>query len=235
MIILGLETCTPSGGMALMEFGEDGCGRVLAAEVMLSGRAQSRLLGEAIQSALAELGMRMEQVDVVAVSNGPGSFTGVRVGLSLAKGLCILSGGPRMVCVSSLEALVCHAYGGEDVEAVIGMHDALRGEVYARIAPVNKSDLSIDGAKDECLSMRELMDRWPARALVAGEGAFAHREVLERELGDRLVWSRADRALPDPRGVAMIGWKLACRGEWTDASAAAPIYLREATVKLRGG
>src|SRR5690606_16814541 len=106
VIILGLETCTPSGGMALMEFGGDGCGRVLAAEVMLAGRAQSGLLGEAIQAALAELGMRMEQVGVVAVSNGPGSFTGVRVGLSLAKGLCILSGGPRMVCVSSLEALV---------------------------------------------------------------------------------------------------------------------------------
>lgn len=233
MIVLGLETCTPSGGMALMEIGEDGCGRVLAAEVMLSGRAQSRLLGEAIQSALAELGMRMDQVDVVAVSNGPGSFTGVRVGLSLAKGLCILPGGPRMVCVSSLEALVSHAFGGEDVEAVIGMHDALRGEVYARVAPVNKSDLSIGSAKDECLSVGELMNRWPAKALVAGEGAFAHREQLERVLGDRVMWPRADRALPDPRGVALVGWKLACLGRWTDPAQAVPIYLREATVKMK--
>jgi tRNA threonylcarbamoyladenosine biosynthesis protein TsaB len=233
MLILGLETCTPSGGMAVLERADDGTGRVLASVMVVSGKAQSRLLAASVADMLKELGLSVGALDVVAVSHGPGSFTGVRVGLSLAKGLCLPPGGPRLVTVSSLEALARHAYSGEDVAAVVAMHDALRGEVYARIVGVSNGCLTEGDDKDEVLSLDALMDRWPERALVAGEGAFVHREGLAARLGDRVVWPRPDRALPDARTVALIGGMLAARGHYADVLQVGPLYLRDATVKIK--
>jgi len=233
MLILGLETCTPSGGMALLDQPEEGPGRILAASGVVSGRAQSRLLAKSVDGSLRELGLAVGDVDVVAVSNGPGSFTGVRVGLALAKGLCVLPGGPRLVTMSSLEALAWQAYGGEDVDAVVAMHDALRGEVYARIAPVNEVSLSLESAMDKCVAVEALMDLLPRRVLVAGEGALVHRALLEERLEGRIHWARADRMLPDARAVSCLGGKFARDQQWTDALMVGPVYLREPTVKVK--
>ncbi len=233
MLILGLETCTPSGGMAVLERAEDGTGRVLASVMVVSGKAQSRLLAASVADMLKELGLAVDALDVVAVSHGPGSFTGVRVGLSLAKGLCLPPGGPRLVTLSSLQALAWQAFSGEDVSAVVAMHDALRGEVYARVVSVSNNSLTHDDDKDEVLSVEALMDRWPMRALVAGEGAFVHRDALMERLGERVVWPRPDRALPDARAVAMVGGMFAAGGRYADVPQAGPLYLRDATVKLK--
>jgi tRNA threonylcarbamoyl adenosine modification protein YeaZ len=219
--------------MAVLERADDGTGRLLASVAVVSGKAQSRLLAASVADMLEELGLTVGGLDVVAVSHGPGSFTGVRVGLSLAKGLCLPPGGPRLVTVSSLEALAWHAYSGEDVAAVVAMHDALRGEVYARMVSVSNRGLTTGNDKDEVLTIDALMERWPGRALVAGEGALLHREALVARLGDRVVWPRPDRALPDARTVALIGGMLAAEGKVADVLKVGPLYLRDATVKVK--
>src|SRR5690606_23899966 len=112
MIVLGIETSSPTGGIALMD--EQ---RLLACQTITSSRAHSRLILPTVQAMLRELDLAVGAIDVVAASHGPGSFTGVRVGLTLAKGLCE-SGTPRLVTVSTLEALAWRAYAGEDVEYV---------------------------------------------------------------------------------------------------------------------
>src|SRR5690606_10819788 len=119
---------------------------------------------------------------VVAVSHGPGSFTGVRVGMALAKGLCE-SGQPKLITVSTLEALAWRAYSGEPVEYVLPLLNARQGQVYGAVYPVSGEIGPIQG-EEFALSPSELIEQWPGRCLVVGEGAVEYRAQWE-QLGDR--------------------------------------------------
>jgi tRNA threonylcarbamoyladenosine biosynthesis protein TsaB len=125
MKILLIDTCGATGSVALAE-GEDA--PVVVASASLPGRTASERLLPSIRELMAEGGVALGSLDAVAVVYGPGSFTGVRVGLSAAKGLCEAVGAP-MVAISRLGVLaeLARAPVGAKVHAVL---DAGRGEFY---------------------------------------------------------------------------------------------------------
>jgi tRNA threonylcarbamoyladenosine biosynthesis protein TsaB len=135
MFMLGIDTCGPSGSVAL--------GRLSGAHVpeivgqtTLEGRTYSATLVAAVEELLAGRGMRLPDIGCLVVVNGPGSFTGVRVGLSVAKGLAEGAGIP-IVAVSRLEVLARKA--GVPFAAL----DAHRHEVFLRLAePEGRETLS---------------------------------------------------------------------------------------------
>lgn len=222
MRVLGIETASPSGGVALMD--EQ---RLLAVQTIFSSRAHSRLLLPAIETMLAELKLTVGDIDAVAVSRGPGSFTGVRVGMAVAKALCE-PGRPRLVLVSTLEALAWRSWGGEAVDGVLPLLNARQGEVYGAYFPI------VDGQPGPCeggeflLKPAEVVSRMAGRCLVAGEGARAFPEIWQAA-GGRLVAARADRFHPGPEQVALLGLRAAQQGKFTDAAEALPMYLRDAS------
>lgn len=215
MIVLGLETSTPSGGVALL--GDEG---LLGLEVVTSARAHSRLILPAAEKLLRENGLDWGSVDVVAVSRGPGSFTGVRVGLALAKGLC-WGGAARLTAVSTLQALALNAWSGEDVVAVVPVLNARLGEVYAAAyLPSGEEILS-----ERACTPEELAQELPeGRLLLAGDGA----PLMTGLLGERALVARVDRRLPSPASVALLGRRQAEAGRFDDPVLVAPAYLREA-------
>jgi tRNA threonylcarbamoyl adenosine modification protein YeaZ len=124
--ILAFDTATDRGTVALVEAGEEG--RVVAcaeAAATVDSRHGETLLG-LIEGAMLRAGCTPAELDLVVVGLGPGSFTGVRVGLATAKGLAVALGVP-LVGISTL-AVLAAAAGDRDVVAVI---DARRGEVFA--------------------------------------------------------------------------------------------------------
>jgi len=137
-MILCLETATPSCSVALVHNGE-----VLACEEDPKGQNHSEKITLFIDSVMKKAGITYSQLDAVAVSMGPGSYTGLRIGVSTAKGICYAVSKP-LIAVETLEAM---AYGGSSVISIerserrnlllIPAIDARRMEVYAAIFDEN--------------------------------------------------------------------------------------------------
>ena len=127
-MILCLETATPSCSVALVHNGE-----VLACEEDPKGQNHSEKITLFIDKVMKTAGISYDQLDAVAVSMGPGSYTGLRIGVSTAKGICYAVSKP-LIAVETLEAM---AYGGRNKGILIPMIDARRMEVYAAIFDEN--------------------------------------------------------------------------------------------------
>src|ERR1700749_3687735 len=124
MRLLLLDTCGETGSLALAEEG------TVLRERVLPERAASAQLVQAIREELESLSWLLRSLDAVGVVNGPGSFTGVRVGLAAAKGLCEVAG-LRLVTISRLAVLLSKGRSANDEIAAL---DAGRGEFYVRAA-----------------------------------------------------------------------------------------------------
>lgn len=120
MIVLGFDTCLAACSAAVI----DG-GRVLAARSEAMARGHQERLAPLVAEVMAEAGLGFDRLDRIGVTVGPGSFTGLRVGIAFAKGLSTALGVPA-VGVGALEALAAASPTGLAVAAI----DARRGQVY---------------------------------------------------------------------------------------------------------
>lgn len=228
MLILGIETTTPLGSIALLDVAESGAGRLVGAFAASAPKAHSRLILEAIRSLLAEHQVALDRLDAVAVSQGPGAFTGTRVGISIAKALC-LTGSPPLVAVPTLTAYAHQLADGTGSLPVLPILNAMKGEVYAQVFDPDGDGALMARGEPVVTPPGELAVRWPDRALIGGEGALAYAEHWRTlESTGRVVWARADRSSPSAASVAWVGARLARRGQWANAGTLAPFYLRPA-------
>ncbi|RMF99809.1 MAG: tRNA (adenosine(37)-N6)-threonylcarbamoyltransferase complex dimerization subunit type 1 TsaB, partial [Nitrospirae bacterium] len=123
---LSIDTVSPVGGASLYSAREG----LLCEMRFRGGRLHSARLMEAIDSLFNITGLKPDSIDFITVSAGPGSFTGLRVGMSTAKGFCYALGIP-MVLVSSLEAMAVSA--GAFRGLIVPVFDARKKEVYAAV------------------------------------------------------------------------------------------------------
>lgn len=156
-LLLAIDTCGPTGSVALGRWSA-GAVEVLG-QMELAGRTYSATLVAAIAGLLDRNHKKLNQLDAIVVVNGPGSFTGVRVGLSAAKGLAEGASLP-VLAVSRLEVLAFKA------TASCAALDAHRGEVFLRIAPEGRELLAGAGELAE-------LDAPPVRISVCDEPAAA--------------------------------------------------------------
>ncbi|MCR9011108.1 tRNA (adenosine(37)-N6)-threonylcarbamoyltransferase complex dimerization subunit type 1 TsaB [Gabonibacter chumensis] len=127
-LILNIDTSTEICSVAIARDG-----KLLALKETDEGLNHSVLLGVYVDELLKENGIRAKELDAVAVSMGPGSYTGLRIGVSLAKGICFGTGKPLMA-ISTLKALAISVARHVDEEALFcPMIDARRMEVYSAI------------------------------------------------------------------------------------------------------
>ena len=153
-LLLALESALRTPGIALLRDGE------LVAEITLPPtRPVSEQLLPGIDALLTLCGSPLDAVDAFAVSIGPGSFTGIRVGVATLKGLAF-GGAQPVAAVSTLAALACAAgIPGDTVAAII---DARRGEVYAGVYELTEGEPSVTLA-DGLYTVEEKIKRGPDR------------------------------------------------------------------------
>ena len=185
LLVLGLDTSSAQGAVGLL------LGERLLAEISIPvDRTFSEKLLPTVDRLLQMGGVSLDRLGLVAVVRGPGSFTGLRIGLATAKGLAYTKGIP-VVGIVSLEVL---AWGvdlaGETVTAVL---PARPGWVY--MATYRRSEKQL-----ECLCPPELrsLDHWVERPgpakVVVGEGALRHRAMLKEvlpqfQIDPPVIWS----------------------------------------------
>ncbi|HXX53978.1 MAG TPA: tRNA (adenosine(37)-N6)-threonylcarbamoyltransferase complex dimerization subunit type 1 TsaB [Thermodesulfovibrionales bacterium] len=226
MIILAIETSTMLGGIALMGESE---GLIFESRLNVKTAHSERLMTE-IDHALKRTGMNISEIDVFGIAIGPGSFTGLRIGLSTVKGFSYATGKP-IVCVPTLEAVAWHfPYSPYPVCA---MFDARKKEVYAAVFRW-KDDGFERMVNETSVKVSEMVKSLGGKVLFAGDGALLYREVITDILADRALFPPLPYMVPSPSNVAHLGLKKALRGELSEPLGLVPLYLRksEAEVKM---
>ena len=224
MLVLGVETSSMQGGVALV--GDRG----LVSESILNVEAtHSERLLPAIDRMLHEAGIGPENLGGIAVSIGPGSFTGLRIGLSTVKGLAYATGLP-IVSVPTLEALAWSLPAAR--WQICPVLDARKQEVYTALFQHESGEL-LRLMEDVALTPEVLCDRIRKPTLFLGDGADAYDELFRRRLGDKMLLPPLANRGARPACVAELGRIRLLRGERDVAESLVPRYLRPSEAELR--
>lgn len=172
--IILIETSTALCSVALAENGT-----VTAYRESSAPKAHASLTAVFVQEILTERGISLSECDAVCVSMGPGSYTGLRVGVSTAKGLCFGAGKP-LIAVGTLDTLVAQAASEvhyNDVKYIIPMIDARRMEVYSAVFENGKQITETAPAIIDETSFAEYLEQGPC--LFIGDGAGKCSDVIK--------------------------------------------------------
>ncbi|MDR0929896.1 MAG: tRNA (adenosine(37)-N6)-threonylcarbamoyltransferase complex dimerization subunit type 1 TsaB [Oscillospiraceae bacterium] len=213
MKILALDTSGAWLGVALRQGGE-----TAFAIAENNGLTHSDNLLPLLDGALTAQGLTLAQVDLLAAVTGPGSFTGVRIGVETVRALARTLGKP-CIGINALEALAAGAMPFDGI--ICPMQDARAGQVYAAAFQ--------NGARvlpDAALALGGFIASLPEAAAYCfvGDGAERHRDALRDMLGTRAAFAPAARMHIDPAVVAQLAEQYAAKADsW---QALLPYYLR---------
>ena len=210
--ILHLETATKVFSVALSNNGN----MVSCKETMAEGFIHSESLTVFIEDVMAEANVSLSVLSAISVSSGPGSYTGLRIGLSTAKGLCFALKIP-LISVETLLALKELVPIGP--ESIIPMLDARRMEVYAQVFASDGTVLqSLDAIELDETSFSEFEP-----FIVCGDGAAKCKEMW----GNRnIIWN--DQLLCSAKGQVSIAYEKFQEKEFENLAYFTPIYLKDA-------
>ncbi len=221
-LVLALDTSGPVEALALVQ-GE----LILAQQHLRKERSGGTALAASVQRALQSVGREPADLSAIAVAVGPGSFTGLRVGIAVARGLGDALNIPTLSYSSTLGW--AHAVQDRSLPIAVTL-DARRGELYTALFEVAEggsvqicSETCLLSPDDWAISLAELV---PSGALLVGDGALLYRSLFEDKLSSGFRF-----AAPTPVGPAM-SWIAAdvvarlSRGE-VASERLEPIYLRE--------
>jgi tRNA threonylcarbamoyladenosine biosynthesis protein TsaB len=215
-LLLAIDTATRWAGLALFD------GQAIRAEACWQSRNHHTVeLMPALDGMLAQQGVDPTDLSAVAVAKGPGSFTGLRIGMSVAKGLAQSLHIP-IYGVPTLEILtVQHREQRRPVWAVI---QAGRGRLCAAYYRRRSGRYRQDGEL-HLTTIKELAGMVSGRCLVCGELSPAERAYLAQEGDADMVFSSPSLTMRRPACLAELGWERFQDGEADDLATLSPIYL----------
>ena len=222
-ILLTIQTASPAGSIALT------AGDHLLAEFSLDVRkTPTEWLLQSIEALLHKTDIKQADLDGIAVVQGPGSFTGLRVGLATAKGLSLAAGCP-LLGISSLRCLAMQVPFAD--LPVCAMLDARKQEVYT--ATYRWEDGAPHPITAESVIAPELLlSATSEETLFVGNGAQVYRTLIVRQLGDRAHFAPAFTNLPRAAGAAALAVRDWAAGRTCTADELMPNYLRPSEAEL---
>lgn len=216
-MLLAIDTSTALTGIACYDQGML-CGEC----VWQSGRNHTTQLLPQLQVLLRHLERKQADVQAVAVALGPGSWSGLRVGMSIAKGMA-LAGGLRLLGINTLDAL---AY--QHQQATIPVYPLIRlGRERFATAEFQHSDTWQRRSDYRNVALDELCAVVGDQALFCGDIDPDVRAYLQQHLGERACFPLAAANLRRPGYLAELGWQRFIAGERDDPAQVEPMYLGE--------
>ena len=217
MKILGVDTSTPIGSVGLID-GE----RFIAEHTLSIVKAHSSRLMPAIDQILKWGDLTVHDVDACAVGIGPGSFTGIRIGVGTIKSLCYALKKP-IIGVSTLETI---AYNLRYTDKLIcPILDARKDEVYGAVFQGGPN--LVRKSEDLCVPIETLLSHIDDDAIFVGDGLGRYAPTVCERFGDDV--SLADPIFNVPRGasIARIGYNRLLSGQSADYFSLTPNYVRD--------
>ncbi|HJV34112.1 tRNA (adenosine(37)-N6)-threonylcarbamoyltransferase complex dimerization subunit type 1 TsaB [Geomonas sp.] len=222
MKILTIDTSSNCSSVALSD------GNSLLGEAILGqDRCNSGRLMAAVSDLLTAAKLAAHELDAFAVSLGPGSFTGVRVGIATVKGLCIATGKPA-VGFSSLAMLAMNLPFAS--LQVAPLFDARKGEVYAGLYRCGARPEARQ--PDAVVPPTEFLASIEQPTIFLGEGAVRYRELIQSSLGDSAIFAPWHLDQPRASAGAVIALESALKGEFTPLALLNPTYLRASEAEI---
>ncbi len=220
MKILSLDSSSESASIAILE--ED---KLLGEMTFNYKKQHSVILMPMIDTLLHNLSMNIDDIDGFVVSKGPGSFTGLRIGMATIKGLSLGTDKP-FIGVSSLDAL---AYNLFEIEGIVcPVMDALRNNVYTCLYTYEKGELKVisDYMAVSIEDLANLLNSYDKKVYFIGDATYKYKSLLQLKVNN-CTFAPSHLNLARASSLGEIGLKKMQLGFKDDLNNSAPIYLRK--------
>jgi len=224
--ILGIDTSTKFCNLGLIE-DED-----VLIEYTINGlkKKHSSILVPAIKDLLKTIDLKMEEINGIAVSIGPGSFTGLRIGLGVAKGLCYACSLP-LLGIPTLDAM---AFPLKEIPYLIcPVLESKKDEIYDVVFRGGDSLHRVMGYK--CEDIQSLLIRLSPlkeKIIFLGDGIKKYRDIIKEKIGKDALFIDSQINLPGATNIAFLGLNKLKKGEEDDISTLTPFYLRKSEAEI---
>lgn len=233
MKILAIDSSGLVASAAIWEGNPGERGRILAVSSTDYKKTHSQTLLPMIDSICKETSCEAKDFDAVAISAGPGSFTGLRIGSATAKAIAMAAEAP-VIEVPTLSGLAFNLWGSGFY--VCPMMDARRDQVYTALYSFESGKL-ITHIEGEAVSVDEMIDRINSlgkEVIFLGDGADAYRQILESKVMVPYLLAPAHLNRQSAASVAVLGAVLFSEGKTVNADDHSPTYLRVSQAEREG-
>jgi len=224
-LILAIETATMCGSVALMS-GD----RCLAEYSVDTATTHSRRLIRQVDQIIQATSTEWQEIDGIAVSLGPGSFTGLRIGLSTAKGLAMAADCP-LLGVPTLDGLARQIIALPNSQVCV-LLDARKKEVYAAFYSCDGQGISVKTSEDLVLTPEKLADLIDQPTLLVGDGALVYGDLFRDALGKSALFAPLRTFFPRAATIGLLGAEMFAVNDFVDPLDAVPIYVRPSEAEL---
>ncbi|AVX21401.1 tRNA threonylcarbamoyladenosine biosynthesis protein TsaB [Carboxydocella sporoproducens DSM 16521] len=221
MVLLAIDTATRVAGVALRN--EE---RLLLEKFVNLRLTHSQTLLPAIDQLLREAELTPRQLTALAVTHGPGSFTGLRIGLATVRTLAQVLAIP-VLPVSTLDVLAANYWGGQGW--VCPLLDARKNQTYTALYRLTGGE-PVRQTPYQALTLEELVEQLDATEgmiYLVGDGVAVFGRELQAKLGERVVLTPEPQRWPRAAWLAELAWQRLQAGEGLEWSRVEPMYLRQ--------
>lgn len=220
MLTLAFDTSSRTAAVAILQDRD-----ILYDKVINSGLNHSEVLMPEIEQALNQADADISDIDLFACTLGPGSFTGLRIGVSTLKGLMLATEKPA-VGVSSLASLAMNAESTSKL--ICSMIDAGRGQVYSAYFRYNDKNILNQISEEKAFNTKEKMDSFDQDTLFVGDGAIKYSDQIRTIKSQKLMILPEEKQYIRASCVGFLGLEKYAVNDLLDVSNIVPFYLRSA-------
>ena len=226
MKILGIDTSTKICSLGLIEE------ETILIEYTLNNlqNKHSSILVPTIKDICERVNLKLQDIDGIAVSLGPGSFTGLRIGLGVAKGLSY-AGSLPLLGVPTLDAL---AFSLRGIPCLIcPILDAKKDEIYNVVFRGGQNlEKVMDYKCEDIYSLLVRLSPLKEKIIFIGEGIIRHRKIIKERIGQDALFIDPQLVLPRGINVAFLGLEKLKKGKEDNISTLSPLYLRKSEAEI---
>jgi tRNA threonylcarbamoyladenosine biosynthesis protein TsaB len=227
VIILSIDSSTPVAGIAVSD------GKKLLGEVMINTQnTHSEKLMPMVAQLLHDLQMSIQQIDAVAITCGPGSFTGLRIGMATAKGI-VQGGNKKLIAIPTLDTLAqnLNHYPG----IICPIMNAQKKQVYTAIYKSTETGMErlSDYQAIEAETLAEQLLTLGETVWFTGDGVDAFADVFRAKLGAQCRLADGNTVLPQAGALAMLAAERAEQEQFDDLYQAELIYIRKSEAEVQ--
>jgi tRNA threonylcarbamoyladenosine biosynthesis protein TsaB len=225
MLTLAFDTSSKTVAVALLQ--DD---VILYDTIINVGLNHSEVLLPAIDQACLQTRIKIAEIDLFVCTIGPGSFTGLRIGVSTLKGMMLATGKPA-VGISSLAALALNV--SKSSKIICSVMDAGRGQVYIACYRYNKNGLLDQIGTDKVVNPREIIRNLEQEIIFVGDGAIKYADILSSIKTKEINIASALKQYIRASSVGFLGREKYDRNELLNAETFVPVYLRSADAHMK--
>ena len=223
-LILAVENSGLCGSIALVSGSH-----CIAEQSLLSKLTHSKRLLATLDRVMAECQVTWEMLDAIAISLGPGSFTGLRIGLSTVKGLALATSLP-LIGVPTLDGLASQF--GFTARPVCPILDARKNEVYTALYQTDASGVMQRLTRYQVIPAAELAAQISAPTIFTGDGITVHGGLLREKLGELAVFAPEQLYFTKASSIGFLALSYWREQQFLDPAGCIPLYVRASDAEL---